>query len=75
MRRNSLGFIGLLCSAVGCQGQLWQLSDHRPPADPLPKDVQAEIRDARYFTSIPDETIGPPTSLVARQGVRTRESR
>lgn len=59
----------VMVMAVGCAGNrpdLPSLSDKRPPTNPAPKDVQQEMRDARFFLPLPDESIGPPTSLYTR---------
>lgn len=55
----------LLFSTFGCAG-VGNLSDQRPPTTPAPADVQAEIRDARYFLPYPDRTLGPDTGAFPR---------
>lgn len=56
-------FILAGCLACGCAAEPDILSDHRPPANPAPTDVQAEMRDARFFLPIPDPTIGPSAEM------------
>lgn len=68
-QRIVLGFAASL--ACGCATDMGELlEDKRPPVNPAPTNVQQEIRDARYFLSLPDEPIGPATGFVPRE-VRT----
>jgi hypothetical protein len=55
--------LGLSC---GCVGGFSEFSDQRPPTTPQPVDVQQEIRDARYFLPLPDESVMPPTGFTPR---------
>lgn len=60
--------------ASGCAGGQWSLPRDRPPANPEPRTVQEEIRDARYFLAYPDESAGPSAGLQPRDAGRPPSS-
>lgn len=62
MKASSFGWL-VLSAACGCSGGPYWMTDRRPVSNPPPKDVQAEIRDARYFLPIPDARFTPQTGL------------
>lgn len=60
--RNVIHLLWML--AAGCStGLTW---NDRPPTTPAPADVQAEIRDARYFLPLPDRALGPESGMFPR---------
>lgn len=63
--------LGLLS---GCAGGFSEFSDRRPVTTPAPIDVQQEIRDARYFLPLPDESVMPPTGFTPRQTTASASS-
>lgn len=67
MRGIRWGIFGVLALSLGCRGGLSEFSDRRPPTTPAPVDVQQEIRDARYFLPLPDESTMPRTGFQSRQ--------
>ena len=74
MRRIRAGLFGFLVVTLGCAADQSILSDHRPVTTPAPIDVQAEIRDARFFLAYPDETVAPDSGLQPRTGRRAASS-
>jgi|SoiMethySBSTD1v2_1073268.scaffolds.fasta_scaffold3180400_1 hypothetical protein len=63
-----LHVFGLLMTA-GCS-TFQGFPDRRPPTLPSPIDVQQEIRDARYFLALPDESFLPAAAF--RPGIGSR---
>lgn len=60
--------LGLVLASAGCGNLQRILTDKRPPTNPAPIDVQAELRDARFFLPLPDRTIGPLPAFNPRIG-------
>lgn len=75
MDGRRIGTLVLAFVLAGCQGDRVNLSDPRPLTMPAPGNVQAEIRDARFFLPLPDRSIGPMPVFDPRQGVSAPSSR
>lgn len=63
MRWMRAGQMGLLVWATGCANDRLNWTDPRPAANPGPTGTKAELRDARFFLPLPDDTIGPRTGM------------
>lgn len=61
-------FLGSCSMLTGCSSEL--VTDRRPPVNPAPRDVRDEIRDARLFLALPDDTVGPAINGLPRVGDR-----
>ncbi|MGL4463919.1 MAG: hypothetical protein ACRC1K_17330 [Planctomycetia bacterium] len=59
----------------GCAIPPGEVIQNRPAVYPPPNDVQAEIRDARYFLAFPDEALGPETGFMPKDSERSASSR
>ena len=75
MRRIRMGLLCLAAGLTGCASGQSSIRDSRPPTTPAPVDVQAEIRDARFFLAYPDQSIGPDPGIRPKQAVRSNGSR
>lgn len=74
MRWKRAGGYLLLLGTIGCSADRVNLSDKRPPATPVPPDVQTEIRDARFFLPYPDDRTAPETGFTPRNNVKAPSS-
>lgn len=61
-RKAAVGLASLAASGCFFQQPMY-VGRSRPAIAPAPVDVQEEIRDARYFLPLPDESLKPSSGF------------